>query len=226
VVRGPSPVLTIGLAAVAVTEALLAPALPDAGDGPGVRVAAVLGAVLIGASVLGVAGLHAGRFTLVVLALGVGMLALTFDATDARAAASLPEALLWATAGMLFARSFPQPTLAVAVSLLVAGLALGGIAGNASALTAKAAAGDPLTLELAAFGGGQALAMPALVAVALGAVGTWTVTLDLRGRWTAILLLEALALAIALRVDPVAPVLGAFLIVNADRLAVGVREEG
>jgi hypothetical protein len=225
VVRGPSPVLTIVLAAVAVTEALLAPALPDGGDGPGVRVAAVLGAVLIGASVLSVAWLHAGRFTLVVLALGVGMLALTFDATDARAAAALPEAILWATAGMLFARSFPQPTLAVAVSLLVAGLALGGIAGNASALTAKAAAGDPLTLELAAFGGGQALALPALVAVALGAIGTWTVTLDLRGRWTAVLVLEALALAAALRVDPVAPVLGAFLIVNADRLAVGVRED-
>lgn len=224
-VRGPSPLLTVALAAVTVAEALVAPALPDAGDGPGVRAAAVLAAVLIAATVLSAASLPAGRLTLATLATGVGMLALTFDATHARAAASLPEAVLWATAGMLFARSFPQPTLAVAVSLLVAGLAIGGIASNVSALTAKAAAGDPLTLELAAFGGGQALAMPALVAVALGALGAWTAALGLRGGWTAVLVLEALALAIALRIDPVAPVLGAFLVVNADRLAVGVRED-
>lgn len=210
---------------MAVAEALAAPGLPATADGPGVRVAAVIAALLIAATVLSLALLHGGPVILVTLGLGVGMLALGFDATNARAAASLPEAVLWGTAGMLFARSFAQPTVAVAVSLLVAGLALGGVAGDASAITAKAAEGDPLTLELAAFGGGQALALPALGAVVLGAVGTWIVALELRWRWTIVLVLEAVALAAALRIDPVAPMLGAFLLPNLDRLAAGVRRE-
>lgn len=210
---------------VAVAEALIAPALPSLGDGAGVRAAGVLAAVLIGATVLSAASLHGGRFILATLACGVGLIALAFDATDARAAASLPEAVMWGAAGMLFARSFPPATVAVAVALLVAGLAIAGVAGDASSITARASAGDPLTLELAAFGGGQALAMPALAVVALGAIGTWTAQLDLRLGWTALVVLEALALAIALRTDPVAPVFGAFLVANADRLAIGVRED-
>jgi hypothetical protein len=127
---------------------------------------------------------------------------------------------------MLFARRFPHATLALGVSGLVAGLALAGLTGAGEAtLTTLAAAGDPLTLELPALGGGQALALPALVAVALGAVGTWTPALTLRERWTAVLVLEALALAVALRIDPVAPVLLAFLAVNADRLVAQLTDE-
>jgi hypothetical protein len=225
VVRGPSPLLTIGIAAIAVAVTLVAPAVPSASSGPAVRIAAVLAAVLIGAMVLSAAWLQGGGFILLALLVGTAMLALAFDATDARAAASVPEAMMWGTLGMAFARHFAQPTVAVAVCLLVAGLALGGIAGDASALTARASAGDLLTLELPAFGGGQALALPALVVVALGAIGTWAPGLALRGGWTVMFVLEALALAVALRVDPVAPVLGAFLLANADRLVTAVREE-
>ncbi|MCW3039201.1 MAG: hypothetical protein JWM31_1106, partial [Solirubrobacterales bacterium] len=190
------------------------------------RVAAVLAAALLGAAVLSAALLQGGRLILVTLVVGVGLLALALDAADGRAAAALPEAVMWGTAGMLFARSFAQPTVAVGVALLVAGLSLGGLAGDASAITARASAGDPLTLELAAFGGGQALALPALVAVALGAIGTWLAPLGLRIGWTTMLVLEALALTAALRIDPVAPVLGVFLVANADRLVAGVRAEG
>ncbi|XAY03427.1 hypothetical protein DSM112329_00242 [Paraconexibacter sp. AEG42_29] len=208
--------------------ALVAPALPEASSGTGVRVASVVSAVLLAAAVLAVSANSAPplpTFLVVFLAVGIGMVALAFDATNARAAASLPEALLWATAGLLFARSFRQPTVAVAVALLVAGLALAGVAGDTSSLTGKASAGDPLTLELAAFGGGQALALPALLAVVLGAVACWTAMLELRVGWTAMLVLEAVALAAALRIDPVAPVLAAFLLPNLDRLAAGVRDE-
>ncbi len=56
-------------------------------------------------------------------------------------------------------------------------------------------------------------------------MGTWGAGLGLRGRWTAVLVLEAMALAAALRVDPVAPVLLTFLAVNADRLASGLQDE-
>ncbi|MCW3016852.1 MAG: hypothetical protein JWO02_3944 [Solirubrobacterales bacterium] len=210
---------------MAVTETLVAPALPSADGAPYMRIAAVIAAVLIGAAVLAAAWLQGGRFTLLALLLGTALLALAFDAANARAAASVPEAMMWGTVGMLFARQFAQGAVAVAVSLLVAGLALGGIAGDVSALTARASAGDPLTLELPAFGGGQALALPALVVIAIGAIGTWTPALALRGRWTVMLVLEALALAVALRVDPVAPVLGAFLVANADRLVAAIRED-
>lgn len=192
------------------------------------RAAAAIAAVLLAAAVLAVGrslGPPIPMFLVVLFVLALAMLAGAFDATDARAAASLPEALMWGTLGVLFARSFAQPTVAVAVALLVAGLALGGVAGGGDSLTARASAGDPLTLELAAFGGGQALALPALVAVALGAAGTWVALLDLRVRWTIVLVLEAAALAAALRVDPVAPVLAAFLLPNLDRLAAGIRED-
>ncbi len=225
-VRGPSPLLTIGLAAAAVAQTLVAPSLPTAAGPSGVRTATVVAAVLIGATVLSAAWLRGGGFILLALLAGASLLALAFDATDARAAASGPEAIMWGVIGMLFARRFDPAAVAVGASLLVAGLALGGITGEASSLTALASPGDPLTLELPAFGGGQALALPALVVVALGAVGTWAAALDLRGRWTALLVLEALALAVALRVDPVAPVLVGFLVVNVDRLAVAVRDEG
>lgn len=209
--------------------ALVAPALPAASSGAGVRAASAVAAVLLAAAVLAVSVNSAPplpTFLVIFFGVGIGMVALAFDATNARAAASLPEALLWATAGLLFARSFRQPTVAVAVTLLVAGLALAGVAGDMSALTAKAGAGDPLTLELPAFGGGQALAVPALFAVVLGAVACWTAMLELRVGWTAVLVIEAVALAAALRIDPVAPVLAAFLLPNLDRLAAGIRAEG
>ncbi len=225
-VRGPSPLLTIALAVTAVAWTLVAPALPAVTSGPGVRGAAVLGAVLVGATVLSAAWLRGGTFIVLTLLVGTGLLALAFDATDARAAASVPEAIMWGTLGMLFARRFPHATLALGVGGLVAGLALAGLTGGSEGtLVAQASAGDPLTLELPALGGGQALALPALVAVALGAVGTWTPALALRERWTAILVLEALALTVALRVDPVAGVLLAFLAVNADRLVAGLADE-
>lgn len=224
-VRGPSPLLTIALAALAAAWTLLAPVLPAATGGPGVRVAGVVGATLLAALALTAAWLRGGVFILVTLLLGSGLLALAFDATDARAAASVPEAVMWATLGMAFARRFAHATLALGVGGLVAGLALAGLTGATSTLTALAAAGDPLTLELPALGGGQAFALPALVLVVVGAVGTWLVALDLRGRWTAVLAVEALALAVASRIDPVAPVLLAFLVVNADRLVAGLQDE-
>lgn len=224
-VRGPSPLLTLALCAVAVAWTLLAPVLPTASSAPGVRLAAVVGAVLLGAVALTAAWLRGGIFILVTLLLGSGLLALACDATDARAAASVPEAVMWATLGMAFARRFPQATLALGVGGLVAGLALAGLTGATATLTAQAAAGDPLTLELPALGGGQAFALPALALVAAGAVGTWSVGLGLRGHWTAVLVVEALALAVALRIDPVAPILIAFLVVNADRLVAGLTDE-
>lgn len=224
-VRRPSPLLTVGLAAVTLAQALAAPALPGPGGGTGVRAAAAITAVLIGATILSAAWMLGGRLILTTLALGIGLLTLAFDATDARAAASLPEAVMWATLGMFFARSFAQPAVAVGVCLLVGGLAVGGLTGDTSALTAQATAGDPLTLELAAFGGGQALAFPALVAVVLGAIGTWAAALGLRAAWTVVLVLEALALAGALRIDPVAPALAAFLLANGDKLVRGIKED-
>lgn len=224
-VRGPSPLLTVALAAVAVVATLVAPALPVADSGVGVRVAATLVAVLVGATVLSAAWLGGGPFIVLTLALGTGMLALAFDAADARAAATVPEAFLWGTAGMLFARRFGQAAVVIGVAVLVAGLALGGVAGDASALTARATAGDPLTLELPAFGGGQAFALPALAVVVLAAIGTWAAALDVRGTWTAVLVLEALALAVALRTDPVAPMLLTFLVLNGDRLVPAVQAD-
>jgi hypothetical protein len=174
--------------------------------------------------VIGAATASESRFAIVLLGVGIGMFVAAFDAIGARAAATLPEALAWAALGMLFARVFDSAGAAIAIPLLVAGLTLGGFAGDHTSITGLAHAGDPLTLELPSFGGGQSLALPVLDATLLGALATWGKTLDVRWPWTAVLVCEAAALGAALRIDPVGLIVLAFLLPNLDRAGLALRD--
>ena len=225
-VRGTSALLILGLAALALGELVFAPSLGHGTSPTAMRAAAALSALLLAAAVIAFATVADTRFAVIMLGLGVGMFVAAFDAIGARAAASLPEALAWAALGMLFARVFDTPGAAIAVPLLVAGLTLGGFASDHSSLTSLAGAGDPLTLELPAFGGGQALALPVIDATLLGALATWGVTLDVRFPWTAVLVVEAVALGAALGIDPLGLMVLAFLAPNYDRALEALRVRG
>ncbi len=148
---------------------------------------------------------------LVLLAVGAGLLTAIADAAGAGLLATPPEALLWGSLGVMFARGFQAGPLVVAVPLLVAGIdvALGGIDGPAPG-------GDPLTLGLP--GGGRVLATEA----AFFAAAWWWAggVAGLRPRASRVALAAALALAVvAGRSVPGLTAMGlAFLAVNADRL--------
>jgi hypothetical protein len=208
--------LAVLLPALAIAYLSLAPALPASGSA-GLRLDAAVGAALVMGAALAVAPLAEAWPAAILLALGCGLLTAALDQVGARAGATLPEALLWCAGGLLFARAFGGGALAIAVPLLLAGLDIGGITGSTAILKDVAPAGDPLTLELPAWGGGQAAVLPALQAGVVGALAAWASRHRFRVPWTHVIMVEAAVLAIVLRLPGIALVVAAYLLVNADR---------
>lgn len=217
-------VVAVLVPALAVAYLSVAPALPASGS-DGLRLDAAIGTFWVLAAVLAVAPLAEAWPAATLLLVGAGLLAAAFDQVDARAGASVPEALAWAAGGLLFARAFGTAALAVAVPLLLAGLDIAGVIGSTAVLDDIARAGDPLTLEIPAWGGGQAAVLPALEAGVLGALAAWTSRHGFRTPWTAIFMLEAAVLAVVLGLPAIALVVAAYLLVNADRAAHALRVE-
>jgi hypothetical protein len=217
-------VLAVLLPALAVAYLSLAPSLPVSGS-DGLRLDAALGTALVMGAVLAVAPLAEAWPAAVLLALGCGLLTGAFDQAGARAGATLPEALLWCAGGLLFARAFGGGALAVAVPLLMAGLDVAGVTGTTRILDDLAQAGDPLTLELPAWGGGQAAVLPALQAGVLGALAAWTSAQGFRTPWTQVIMVEAAVLATILSLPVIAVVVVAYLVVNADLAGEALRQE-
>ncbi len=209
-------VLAVLLPALAIAYLSLAPSLPASGS-VGLRLDAAVGTALVVAAVLAVAPLAETLPATILLALGSGLLMAAFDQVGARAGATVPEALAWCAGGLLFARAFSGPGLAIAVPLLLAGLDVGGVTGGTAVLDDFARAGDPLTLELPAWGGGQAAVLPALEAGVLGALAAWGWSLRFRSPWTNVIMLEAAVLAVVLVLPGIAVIIAAYLVVNADR---------
>ncbi len=216
-------VLAVLLPALAIAYLSLAPSLPESGS-VDLRLDAAIGTALVMGAVLAVAPLADAWPATILLALGCGLLTAAFDQVGARAGATLPEALLWCAGGLLFARIFGGGALAVAVPLLLAGLDVAGVTASTRILDDVAAAGDPLTLELPAWGGGQAAVLPALEAGVIGALAAWTSTQGFRTPWTQVIMVEAAVLATVLALPSIALVVVAYLVVNADRAGEAVRQ--
>jgi hypothetical protein len=214
VVRGPAAVLIGPVAALAYL--IGARWLPS--DPPD-EIAEVLGATFVAIAVLAIVPITQGGLpVLVLMGFGLGMLTAVLDTTGARAGASVPEALTWACAGLLFVRSFDTPALALAVPVLLAGLDVAGVIGTAGLLDDAARAGDPLTLELPLWGGGQAAQLAGLDAAVLAGLAEYAVRLRVRPDLTELALTAALVAAVVAALPAVALMCGAFLAVNADRL--------
>jgi hypothetical protein len=229
VVRRTSALLTPGVLAVllpglAVAYLSLAPALPASGS-VGQRLDAALATLFVVGAVLAVAPLAEAWPAATLLALGAGLLAAAFDQVGARAGATVPEALAWCAGGLLFARAFGTAALALAVPLLLAGMDVAGVTGSTSILHDLARAGDPLTLELPAWGGGQAAVLPALEAGVLGALAAWSAQHGFRSPWTTVFMAEAAVLAVVLSLPGIALLVVAYLLCNADRAAVALGRE-
>jgi len=216
-------VLAVLLPALAIAYLSLAPSLPGSGS-EGLRLDAAVGTALVVAAVLAVAPLAEAWPAAILLALGCGLLMAAFDQVGARAGATVPEALTWCAGGLLFARIFSGAGLAIAVPLLMAGMDVGGVTGSTAVLDDFARAGDPLTLELPAWGGGQAAVLPALQAGVLGALAAWGSSLGFRSPWTNVIMLEAAVLAVVLVLPGIAVIVAAYLIVNADRAGAALGE--
>ncbi|HEX6387873.1 MAG TPA: hypothetical protein VFZ89_00445 [Solirubrobacteraceae bacterium] len=213
--------LAVLLPALTIAYLSLAPSLPASGS-EGLRLDAAVGAALVMGAVLAVAPLAEAWPAAVLLALGCGLLTGAFDQVGARAGATLPEALLWCAGGLLFARAFGGGALAVAVPLLLAGLDIAGVTGSTAILDDVAQAGDPLTLELPAWGGGQAAVLPALEAGVMGALAAWASMQGFRTPWTQVIMVESVVLATVLSLPAIAVVVAAYLIVNVDRAGESV----
>lgn len=210
-------------AAFALAVLLLVPSIGVTASPSSVRAAAALGVAALTAAVIVFGAISTSRFTIVVLGVAVATFAAALDSVGARAAASLPEALAWATLGIIFARIFEGPWPAVAIPLLVAGITAAGLTASRGSLTAFASAGDALTMELPAFGGGQSFVLPVIDATLLGALVTWASSISVRVPWTAVLVVEAAALAAALDLEPLVFVVVAFLGPNIDRAMLALR---
>jgi len=207
----------VSTAALALAELLLVPAIHVTASPSSTRAAAALGAAALAWAVIMFGAISSSRFAVLVLGIGVATFAAALDSVGARAAASLPEALAWASLGIIFARFFDGPWAAVTVPLLVAGITAAGVSASRGSLTAFASAGDPLTLELPMFGGGQSFVIPVIDATLLGALVTWSRSIDVRVPWTAVLVIEAAALAAALDLEPLVFLVVAFIGPNLDR---------
>jgi hypothetical protein len=228
VVRGAAALL--GLALGALAYFLIAPALPAFHSlDVAIAVAATAGLALAVALAAAPAPAVHAPFTLAPAVLGAGLLVAALDAARAGAAASPFEALLLGCAGVAFAALLDAPALALALPLFVAAIDLSGAVGAApGALLSPDAArpGDPLTVELPGWGGGlpaARLTTPELVFLA--AYAGYAHLFDLRRRASVIAMLAALVATVGLglaldrRVPALALMSGAFLAVNADRLA-------
>lgn len=220
----------LGVAA-AVAYFLVAPSLPaGAPDG----LAAVVGAFAVAGCVLAPLLGRGDAVALLVFGGGAAFLALALNASGVGAAATPAEAVLGATAGLLFAIAFPVPAAVVAVPLLVGGIDLASALG-AGADPVVQPGDDPsvLTLALPAWGGGLDVARAGLLdAVFLALFAAWALRFSLRPRVTLPLMAAALALAAGLsvaldRTVPALPLLAlALLLPAAGKVVHLVRDEG
>jgi hypothetical protein len=227
VVRGPAALLAVAGAALAYF--LAAPALPPLRPlDVAIGVAATAGLGFVVALAVAPAPAVAAPFSLVPAVLGSALLVAALNAADAGAAASPFEALLYGCLGVAFAALLDAPALALALPLFVAALDLSGVTGGAGSGTLvvqDARPGDPLTIELPAWGGGLPAARLGIAEVAfLAAYAPSAHRFGLRPGASAIAMFAALAGAVVLglaldRELPALALMGAaFVLANADRV--------
>jgi hypothetical protein len=229
VVRGPAALLT-GFGA-ALAYFLAAPALPQIRSvDPAVIVAGTIGIALVVGCATAVVPAVETRLSLAAGFLGAVLLVAALSVGQVGAGATPFEAVLYGLVGVGFAAVLDSPALAVALPLFVAAVEAAAVAGGApSGLLVREITdpGDPLTLELPAWGGGlPAARLSAADVIFVAAFAAYAHRFGLRER-AAIAgmltgLVAALALTVALHTDvPVLPFAAAgYLVPNADRLAV------
>jgi hypothetical protein len=225
VVRGAAAVLAPFGAALAYL--LLAPSLPRIhGAEAAAIVAGAVGALLLAACAAAAAPAGDSRLLIVLSLVGAFLVVAGLEAANVGAAASMPEALLYGLVGAGFAAVLDTAALALALPLFAAAVDAATVIGGGPGALSQAAPprGDPLTLDLPAWGGGSVGHLGIVDMVFLGAFAAYARRQGLRRRAAAIGMAVGLAGAFAAQVIadrpiPALPFLAAGMLVpNLDRL--------
>jgi hypothetical protein len=218
------PASLLGLAAGA-AYFLLAGELPASEAGRG-AVAAAAGALAVALCAFAPLAGRDEPVGIVVFGVGAALLAVALNARDVGAAATPVEALVGASAGLLFAYAFGVPTAVVALPVIVAGIdAASLLGGGPRGLPAASADPDVLTLDLPRWGGGGDVARLGLLdAVFLALFAAWSVRFALRPRLALPLMALGLAGAAALSVavDRALPTLPFLALAFLSAIAPGI----
>ena len=205
---------------------LLVGELPAITGSAGPYVAGCIGAIFVALAAVAPLPGREDPVGLMVFGVGAGLLAAALAVKDVGAAANPVEALLAASAGLLFAYAFALPAAIVALPLLVAGIDLASVLTGPGESLAPSDPVDVLTFDLPFWSGEGSVARLALLdATFLALFAAWAVRFDLRPRVVVPLLVLAPAAAVALgvaldRAVPSLPFLAAALLLPAiDRVA-------
>ncbi len=226
-VRGTAALLTLVAGAVAYFAA--APSFPALSPRDvAIAVAGAAGLAFVVALATALVPLVGAPYALVPAVTGALLLVGAFSAADAGAVATPIEAILCGCIGIAFAVILDVPALVVALPLFVAALDVSGVVGGApGSLLAEnlPTSGDPLTLELPAWGGGPAVVHVSVADVVfLAAYAAYARRFALRTVLSAVAMYAGLVavLVATLQLDRRIPALAvvsvAFLLANADRL--------
>lgn len=224
-VRGPSALLAAAGGGIAYL--LLAPALPDLGDGEAaVLVPGSIGLALIGVLALCLIDLRDSAPLAALLGLGAALLAAAMTVAEAGAVADVPKALFAAAVGVILARLLATPAVVLAVPLFVAAIDLWGVSSGPTSrlLVRESGEVDFLAFAIPAWGGGEVgrLGISDVIFLAFFAALAWRY--GLRRLVTGAALVGALVAVLVAEVAidralPVLPFLAAALLVpNLDRL--------
>ena len=226
-VRGPAAVLIVAAAAwIYFLIPKLLPAIHD--DETSRMVAGAVAAALIVVVAAGVATLSDAAFVVPLVLLGAALVAGVMNAAGVGAAATVPETVVYACIGILFAVWLEVPALVLAIPVFVAGIEIIGIlSGGATHGVAHGAlrGGDPLSLELPDWHNGLSAARLGVADIVfVGIYSTYARRFGLRFVAGAIGMAVALALGLVLSIEqnnalPELAFLGAgFLLPNIDRI--------
>jgi hypothetical protein len=227
VVRGPAAVLT-GLGA-ALAYFLAAPALPALRSADlAALVAGTAGLIALVLCTAAVVPAVESRFSLAVGFLGAVLIVAALSVARVGAGATPFEAVLYGCIGVGFAAVLDSPALALALPVFVAAVDAVSVAGGGpGGLLVRASAddGDPLTLELPAWGGGlPAARVSAADVIFLAAFAAYAQRFGLRPRATIAGMLAGFVVALVLGVlldrdVPALPLVAlGYLLPNGDRL--------
>ena len=221
-VRGPAALL----AAVALFA--VAGDLPDVGA----LVAGCVGALAVGLCALVPLAGRDDPVATGVFGLGAALLTAALAAAEVGALANPAEALVGASAGLLFAWAFAAPAAVLALPLLVAAIdAVAVLSGRAQPVAAGQEV-DALTFVLPRWGSGDAAAhLPVLDATFLAMFAAWALRFDLRPRRAVVLMLGGLVLATAIgvavdRAVPALPLVALGFLAAHPRRLVGLVRSG
>jgi hypothetical protein len=232
VVRGPSALLAAAGGGIAYL--LVAPALPDLGDGEAaVLVAGSIGLTLLGVLALCLVDLRDSAPLAGLLGLGAALLAAAMTVAEAGAVADVPKALFAAALGVVLARVLATPAVVLAVPLFVAAIDVWSASSGPTSRILEQGTGtvDFLVLAIPAWGGGEVgrLGISDVVFLAFFAALAWRYGMRRRVTGAAVVGALVVTLVVEVAIDralPVLPFLAAALLVpNLDRLPGLLRAE-